>query len=378
MGCSKPKDQNTSDPSSVCAEEVTERIGVPVWVSLSDTEFEALTLLTEQFMETSPNIVIELENYSEEELDQKLHASFADVKQLPAVVQAMPYWMVPAANDDLLISWDRLCLTQETYDMIDDFPQQLHPSHFSNHYAFPFLLRFNVLWYQTQYINTHQIDKIQSTQDILPLLTEIKTDTPRFLGIDHFSDYYWDQVLNEHSVQLETFDAQSKESQHVIQEYLTGVQEQLISPAYGEELVQQINAEMIPILWASSDYFKRHPELQEEGWQYRPLPLSKVRDQSFYWYVFSLNTPQVQKGVSEWMNYLYSSQDAELWKDILMPNQWEQSFKTTQLYMPKLTETLPIIMETTQQMHHQWRYKKNIDQAQELEKFSETLRSILD
>lgn len=84
--------------------EVPKDTTVTFWHAMNGTQEEALTKLTDEFMEANPNVKVELQNQSQySDLQAKINSTLPSPKDLPTITQAYPGWLWNAAQDEMLV-----------------------------------------------------------------------------------------------------------------------------------------------------------------------------------------------------------------------------------------------------------------------------------
>ena len=102
--CGNNGSNDSAKGSDEIVTEVPKDTTVTFWHAMNGAQEEALTKLTDEFMEANPNVKVELQNQSQySDLQAKINSTLPSPKDLPTITQAYPGWLWNAAQDEMLV-----------------------------------------------------------------------------------------------------------------------------------------------------------------------------------------------------------------------------------------------------------------------------------
>lgn len=322
VGCSSNKADDNGSNNDEIISDIPEGTEVTFWHAMNGAQEDALTKITEDFMDENENITIKLQNQgSYPDLQAKINSTLISPKDLPTITQAYPNWLWNAAQDDLLVDLDPYINNEEIgIDELDDINSTLLEAGQIEdvQYGIPFNKSTEVLYYNKTLLDEHNLEVPTTMEELKEVSQAIYEKTNGDIvgaGFDSLNNYYAIGLQNEGLDISEDLDVTSQESKDIVNFYNDGVKDGYFRIA-GEDMYlsgpfgSQTIAMNIGSMAGESHIKKAAGEDFEYGVADRPSEINLQQGTDIY--MFSESSAEEKSAAFIYMNYLMSS-DAQLY-----------------------------------------------------------------
>ena len=212
--------------------EITEETNITFWHAMNGAQEEALTRLTNLFMEENPNIKVELQNQSSyPDLQAKINSTLPSPKDLPTLTQAYPGWLRDASLDNMLVDLGTY-IDNETIGWGDQEP--IIPSLLDGakiegkQVGIPFNKSTEMMFYNVDMFEEYGVEvptNFDELKEVSKTIYEKSEGKVVGAGFDSLNNYYAIGMQNRGVEISPEMDLASDESKELINYYFEGVKE---------------------------------------------------------------------------------------------------------------------------------------------------------
>lgn len=352
-GCSS----NTSDTSDEIVTSITEPVEITFWHAMTGDQEEALTKLTEDFMEENPNITVTLQNQSSySDLQQKLTATMQSPSNLPTITQAYPAWLSTAMEDDMIVdltpyieSTDENLAFDNYEDILEGLREGVEVD--GKIYGLPFNKSTEVIFYNKTLFDELGLE-VPTTLEELAEVSKVIYEEKGIpgAGFDSLSNYYATYLQNEGISFDSSLDPTTDVSVAAAQYYLDGINEgyfriagtdnYLSGPFANEQVAMYIGSN------AGESFVKQGTEGKFE-YGVAAYPSESVIQQGTDIYMFTSASAEERTAAYLYMKYLTSTDSQIYWaiQSGYMPVR--ESAITSEEYINSGSSIAPVLSEIT-------------------------------
>ena len=321
--CGNNGSNDSAKGSDEIVTEVPKDTTVTFWHAMNGAQEEALTKLTDEFMEANPNVKVELQNQSQySDLQAKINSTLPSPKDLPTITQAYPGWLWNAAQDEMLVDLGEY-IDNDTIGWGDQ--EEIRSSLLEGaqidgvQYGIPFNKSTEMLFYNADLLKEYGVE-VPTTLDELKeaskTIYEKSNGSVVGAGFDSLNNYYAIGMKNKGVDFNKDLQLDSDESKKVINYYAEGVKDgyfriagsdQYLSGPFANEQVAMFIGSI-----AGEGYVKKDTEGKfEYGVSARPEKINLQQGTDLY--MFTSASPEERTAAFEYMKFLTSPESQLEW-----------------------------------------------------------------
>lgn len=321
--CGNNGSNDSAKGSGEIVTEVPKDTTVTFWHAMNGAQEEALTKLTDEFMEANPNVKVELQNQSQySDLQAKINSTLPSPKDLPTITQAYPGWLWNAAQDEMLVDLGEY-IDNDTIGWGDQ--EEIRSSLLEGaqidgvQYGIPFNKSTEMLFYNADLLKEYSVE-VPTTLDELKeaskTIYEKSNGSVVGAGFDSLNNYYAIGMKNKGVDFNKDLQLDSDESKKVINYYAEGVKDgyfriagsdQYLSGPFANEQVAMFIGSI-----AGEGYVKKDTEGKfEYGVSARPEKINLQQGTDLY--MFTSASPEERTAAFEYMKFLTSPESQLEW-----------------------------------------------------------------
>lgn len=321
--CGNNGSNDSAKGSDEIVTEVPKDTTVTFWHAMNGAQEEALTKLTDEFMEANPNVKVELQNQSQySDLQAKINSTLPSPKDLPTITQAYPGWLWNAAQDEMLVDLGEY-IDNDTIGWGDQ--EEIRSSLLEGaqidgvQYGIPFNKSTEMLFYNADLLKEYGVE-VPTTLDELKeaskTIYEKSNGSVVGAGFDSLNNYYAIGMKNKGVDFNKDLQLDSDESKKVINYYAEGVKDgyfriagsdQYLSGPFANEQVAMFIGSI-----AGEGYVKKDTEGEfEYGVSARPEKINLQQGTDLY--MFTSASPEERTAAFEYMKFLTSPESQLEW-----------------------------------------------------------------
>ena len=321
--CGNNGSNDSAKGSDEIVTEVPKDTTVTFWHAMNGAQEEALTKLTDEFMEANPNVKVELQNQSQySDLQAKINSTLPSPKDLPTITQAYPGWLWNAAQDEMLVDLGEY-IDNDTIGWGDQ--EEIRSSLLEGaqidgvQYGIPFNKSTEMLFYNADLLKEYGVE-VPTTLDELKeaskTIYEKSNGSVVGAGFDSLNNYYAIGMKNKGVDFNKDLQLDSDESKEVINYYAEGVKDgyfriagsdQYLSGPFANEQVAMFIGSI-----AGEGYVKKDTEGKVEyGVSARPEKINLQQGTDLY--MFTSASPEERTAAFEYMKFLTSPESQLEW-----------------------------------------------------------------
>lgn len=321
--CGNNGSNDSAKGSDEIVTEVPKDTTVTFWHAMNGAQEEALTKLTDEFMEANPNVKVELQNQSQySDLQAKINSTLPSPKDLPTITQAYPGWLWNAAQDEMLVDLGEY-IDNDTIGWGDQ--EEIRSSLLEGaqidgvQYGIPFNKSTEMLFYNADLLKEYGVE-VPTTLDELKeaskTIYEKSNGSVVGAGFDSLNNYYAIGMKNKGVDFNKDLQLDSDESKEVINYYAEGVKDgyfriagsdQYLSGPFANEQVAMFIGSI-----AGEGYVKKDTEGKfEYGVSARPEEINLQQGTDLY--MFTSASPEERTAAFEYMKFLTSPESQLEW-----------------------------------------------------------------
>ena len=321
--CGNNGSNDSAKGSDEIVTEVPKDTTVTFWHAMNGAQEEALTKLTDEFMEANPNVKVELQNQSQySDLQAKINSTLPSPKDLPTITQAYPGWLWNAAQDEMLVDLGEY-IDNDTIGWGDQ--EEIRSSLLEGaqidgvQYGIPFNKSTEMLFYNADLLKEYGVE-VPTTLDELKeaskTIYEKSNGSVVGAGFDSLNNYYAIGMKNKGVDFNKDLQLDSDESKKVINYYAEGVKDgyfriagsdQYLSGPFANEQVAMFIGSI-----AGEGYVKKDTEGKfEYGVSASPEKINLQQGTDLY--MFTSASPEERTAAFEYMKFLTSPESQLEW-----------------------------------------------------------------
>ncbi len=321
--CGNNGSNDSAKGSDEIVTEVPKDTTVTFWHAMNGAQEEALTKLTDEFMEANPNVKVELQNQSQySDLQAKINSTLPSPKDLPTITQAYPGWLWNAAQDEMLVDLGEY-IDNDTIGWGDQ--EEIRSSLLEGaqidgvQYGIPFNKSTEMLFYNADLLKEYGVE-VPTTLDELKeaskTIYEKSNGSVVGAGFDSLNNYYAIGMKNKGVDFNKDLQLDSDESKEVINYYAEGVKDgyfriagsdQYLSGPFANEQVAMFIGSI-----AGEGYVKKDTEGKfEYGVSACPEKINLQQGTDLY--MFTSASPEERTAAFEYMKFLTSPESQLEW-----------------------------------------------------------------
>lgn len=309
--------ETTSENTKSDSPKALEEAKIVFWHAMNGSQEEALTAITNKFMELNPSVKVELQNQTGyKELQQKLTATSASPADLPTITQAYPDWMFNLIQDGLVHDLSSFTSSLSDYqDILEGFRKGTQID--GKVYSMPFNKSTEVLWYNEDMFNELGLQvptNLEELKEVAKKVYEAK-GIPG-LGFDSLSNYYTTFLNGEGAVYDDKFDPTSEVSLKAVNYYLDGVKEGYFRIAGTDKYMSGPFGNQQVAMYIGSNAGESYVLKGADG-KFQPRaaksPFAATIQQGTDIYVFEKSSDAEKAAVYEYLKFLTNTENQVEW-----------------------------------------------------------------
>lgn len=340
--------------------EITQPVEITFWHAMSQQNEEALTKITNDFMDKNPKIKVTLKNQGTyTELSQKLTDTSISPESLPTISQSYSDWSYNFVQNDLLVNLDDYIIHQKIgFDNYDDILPAFREGAKIDDvtYGIPFNKSTEVMWVNQTMLKEAGITQIPQTFEELADVSKKITASKKIpgAGFDSLSNYYTTYITNKDQEYNSKFDVKSQESVEALTYYQNGIKDgsmriagadKYLSKAFGDEKLA------IYIGSSASESFVKSVSKDKFEYAVYPYPAFKSIQQGTELVMFNSATPEQKTAAFEYMKFLVSKEQQIYWANTTGYIPVRQSAIDDPAYIKDGSKLAGVIKEATKTLY---------------------------
>ena len=315
--CGNNGSNDSAKGSDEIVTEVPKDTTVTFWHAMNGAQEEALTKLTDEFMEANPNVKVELQNQSQySDLQAKINSTLPSPKDLPTITQAYPGWLWNAAQDEMLVDLGEY-IDNDTIGWGDQ--EEIRSSLLEGaqidgvQYGIPFNKSTEMLFYNADLLKEYGVE-VPTTLDELKeaskTIYEKSNGSVVGAGFDSLNNYYAIGMKNKGVDFNKDLQLDSDESKEVINYYAEGVKDGYFRIAGSDQYLSGPFANEQVAMFIGSIAGEGYVKKDTEGkFEYEKINLQQGTDL----YMFTSASPEERTAAFEYMKFLTSPESQLEW-----------------------------------------------------------------
>lgn len=355
------EEKSSTEESSKEITKEEKEVEIIFWHAMNGGQEEALTSLTESFMNENPNIKVTLQNQANYgDLSQKITSTMQSPKNLPTITQAYPDWLVGAIKEGLVVDLtsyidnaDKAIALDNKDDILEGLRKGVEID--GGIYGMPFNKSTEVLWYNKTLFDELQLEVPKTFEELKEVSKTIfEKKNIAGVGFDSLSNYYTTYLQNKGVAFDENLDVTGDLSKEACNYYFEGIKggyfriagtDKYLSGPFGNEQVAMYVGSN-----AGETYVKEGVSGKFE-YAVAPYPAEQSVQQGTDIYMFNEASEEQKSAAWEYLKYL-TSKDAQVeWatKTGYMPIR--KSAIESDAYKNSDSAIAPILAEATKNLY---------------------------